>query len=138
MAHPLDVKTTTNEIFTYAQSCELAHMVYVRFGKDLPSAASAWRRMLQNNASDASYMQLVSAHLTKLGEKGDEITFNIWHDGDPSVGIPGEQARVTMFCADDNDREWVRASLRDFYTNLWDHKGVHVMTDAELTSKEGE
>ena len=55
----LTVTTTNGELFTGEQACELAYLVYLRFGQDYGAAHSAWKRMLQNNCLLASYVALV-------------------------------------------------------------------------------
>ncbi len=54
-----DVTTTDGTVFTHEQSADLALMVYYRFGKDMDSAAAAWRRMLQNNCETSDYIDLL-------------------------------------------------------------------------------
>lgn len=55
----LTVTTTSGERFTEAQSCELAWLIYLRFGREVAAAAEAWRRMLLNSCTDAQYARLV-------------------------------------------------------------------------------
>lgn len=54
-----DIKTVNGDSFTYQQSCNLAYMIYRRFGQDLNSAHRAWCRMLQNNCTVNQYSDLV-------------------------------------------------------------------------------
>jgi hypothetical protein len=60
----VNVTTTAGETFTAEQSEELAYMVYRRFGRNLSAATSAWRRLLQNNASEGQFEKLVRARQT--------------------------------------------------------------------------
>lgn len=59
-----NVTTTNGEVFTGEQSAKLAFLVYVRFGRNLGSAHSAWKRMLQNNCSLMHFSELVDAGAT--------------------------------------------------------------------------
>lgn len=58
-----DIKTINGEIFSHEKSCELAYLIYERFGKDLDSAHSAWRRLLQNNCSKNQYNDLIKSFI---------------------------------------------------------------------------
>lgn len=55
----VDITTTNGELFTGMQSAELARLVYLRFGRDVGAAHSAWKRMLQNNCSLRSFQSLL-------------------------------------------------------------------------------
>jgi len=55
---PVDAYTRTGP-WTREQSCQLALLIFLRFGKDLPQAAAAWRRMLENDCSDSAFAKLV-------------------------------------------------------------------------------
>lgn len=46
--------------FTYEDHVAMARLVLRRFGNDLPAAAAAWRRLLQNAASDREFAALVA------------------------------------------------------------------------------
>lgn len=46
-------------VYTARQQRALAHAVYERFARDLPSATAAWRRMLQNNCSESAFRALL-------------------------------------------------------------------------------
>jgi hypothetical protein len=61
------------------------------------------------------------------------IIWKIWTEGDPSVGIPGDEADVLMnvFINDKEFMEMMRASLKKFFEDVWDFK-VHVMTEDEF------
>jgi hypothetical protein len=49
----------TGETFTLDESRELARLVHKRFGRDLPAATAAWRRLLQNSATETDFKRLV-------------------------------------------------------------------------------
>ena len=55
----LSVVTTNNEKFTEKQTYEMVKLVYVRFGRDVGVAHSAWKRMLQNNCDLRSFQNLL-------------------------------------------------------------------------------
>jgi hypothetical protein len=59
MAQDIDITTTKGERFSYEDSCDMAWLVYRRFGRDLVSAADAWRRLLGNNCDNTQFHQLV-------------------------------------------------------------------------------
>lgn len=61
MSHPLDVTTTNRETFTHAESCELAGLIYKRFGRNLAAATAAWGRLMESNVSQAAFERLVHA-----------------------------------------------------------------------------
>ncbi len=69
------------------------------------------------------------------------MTLIAWHDGDRSVGINGDEARVA-FAGDDYDAEFTdaaKATLARAFTALWDFK-ARVMTEVEFneyTKEEG-
>jgi len=66
----LDITTTSGETFTAIQSAELARLVYLRFGRDVGAAHSAWQRMLQNNCSLRSFQTLLETGVRlHLGDK---------------------------------------------------------------------
>lgn len=52
------IYTVANEPFTYEEHCQLAALIYKRFGWDDASAACAWRRLLENNCSDYDFLAL--------------------------------------------------------------------------------
>lgn len=58
--------------------------------------------------------------------------FTLWCNGDPSVGIPGDQAEVLVW-VDPNDPEhlpFVKETLVEAFRQLWD-EDVYVITEAE-------
>lgn len=54
-----NVTTATGQVFTYKDHAALALLIYRRWGCDLASAACAWRRLFQNDCSDADFAALV-------------------------------------------------------------------------------
>lgn len=57
----MDTITTCGERFTMDDHARLAWMVHLRFGRNIPSGAAAWRRMLQNGCTDGDFEELVNA-----------------------------------------------------------------------------
>ena len=55
----LAVCTTNGERFGGEEVVRLALMIWRRFGRRLPDAASAWRRLHGNNCEDAAFGALV-------------------------------------------------------------------------------
>ncbi len=53
------VTTTNGERFTYEESCQLAFLIYKRFGRNLAAATHAWQKMLSNNTESHEFMELV-------------------------------------------------------------------------------
>jgi len=53
------VYTTNREPFTYGQCAQLAYLIWLRFGCDMPSARAAWCRMLENNCTLNEFCELV-------------------------------------------------------------------------------
>lgn len=58
----LTVTTTNGEPFSGEQSAQLAHLVWLRFGKDDNAACAAWNRLLQNNCRISDFRKLYQAH----------------------------------------------------------------------------
>lgn len=54
------VTTTAGETFGYKQFAQLAHLIWLRFGKDDEAAVLAWRRLHQNNATLDDFKQMRS------------------------------------------------------------------------------
>lgn len=52
------IKTTAGEEFTVEQHGELARMIYVRFGRNYPTAHAAWKRLMQNNCTLQEFIGL--------------------------------------------------------------------------------
>ena len=63
MSHSKDVTTTDGEVFTHEQACQMAELVYFRFGKNLRAAAEAWSRMMQNDTSPAQFAGLLDDNI---------------------------------------------------------------------------
>lgn len=65
------------------------------------------------------------------------MRFHVWHDGDGSVGLPGEQATVEIDVESYAEEvrgdyiEQVRDMLRAGFSKLWDAR-TQVMTDDEV------
>ena len=55
----LNITTTNKKVFRTTQSIEMARLVFLRFGEDLPSATKAWNRLLENNCSEEQFAELV-------------------------------------------------------------------------------
>ena len=53
------ITTATGERFTGNDSCNLAWLIYSRWGRDIPAAASAYRRLMQNSCSDTALAEMV-------------------------------------------------------------------------------
>ena len=65
----------------------------------------------------------------------DTRTYIVWHDGDRSVGIGGDQAKVEMSTPLDAEEDAAnREALKECFTQLWDFR-AHVATEAELASE---
>lgn len=56
----LSVRTTAGETFSDAETRQLAQLVFKRFGRDIPAATVAWRRLLQNGTSEHDFAKLVA------------------------------------------------------------------------------
>lgn len=67
----------------------------------------------------------------------DTVVLHVWHDGDRSVGLPGDNCTVSLDVSgyDQSDRheyvEQVRETLRESFSQVWDFR-VKVMTDQEV------
>ncbi len=57
----LSVTTTNGEVFSTEDHLRLALLIFKRWGKDPRAAASAWRRLLQNNCEDSRFMAMVNS-----------------------------------------------------------------------------
>lgn len=55
-----DITTTAKEVFTVDMSCQLAMLIHKRFGWNDESAASAWRRLLQNSCSTEEFVEMAT------------------------------------------------------------------------------
>ena len=71
----------------------------------------------------------------------DRLTFQVWHDGDRSVGLPGERSvvQIDMRSYAESDRrdyaEQVRESLKASFGALWDTR-PNVMTEGEIRAQD--
>lgn len=59
-AEEVVLTTTAGEPYTYGQAAELAHAVYVRFGRDMQAAHEAWNRMLQAETPLNQFAEMVN------------------------------------------------------------------------------
>lgn len=56
----MDTVTTINgEVWKRDSDRALAHLIYIRFGRDLNAAAAAWRRLLNNNTTSQEFKRLI-------------------------------------------------------------------------------
>lgn len=63
------------------------------------------------------------------------VTYVVWHDGDRSVGIPGDSANVQMLDPTDAEEDKARRELfKECFEKLWDFR-VHVMTLDEINEE---
>jgi len=58
---PMMTTTTNGDTFTNSEQCDMARLIFKRFGRDPEEAAAAWRRLLQNNATVEGFMALVES-----------------------------------------------------------------------------
>ena len=69
-------------------------------------------------------------------DKNGFVTFILSHEGDQSVGIHGDQAKVHIWVGRDREyQEFVRDTLRDCFSTMWDFRTA-IVTDAELRAEE--
>ena len=61
--------TTAGENFSYGETCVLASLIYKRFGNRPEAAAFAWRRLMQNDASESDFMNLVNDYENIVRER---------------------------------------------------------------------
>lgn len=66
----MSITTTCGERFTREDSAQLAYMIHVRFGRVIAVSAAAWRRMLQNNCTDAQFAELVNEGARAMARNG--------------------------------------------------------------------
>lgn len=52
------ITTTAKEPFTLFQSAELAHLIWLRFGRDDRAATEAWLRLLENDTTIGEFVRL--------------------------------------------------------------------------------
>lgn len=64
------ITTTCGEQFSWKDSCRLAHLIYVRFGRDIEAGAAAWRRLLQNSCTNQDFEELVNEAALHSTEEG--------------------------------------------------------------------
>ncbi len=78
------ITTVSGKRFTSKDHGELARLVYQRFGEDLTAATNAWRRMLQNSATESDFAQMLTwqgipEFQTPDPESTAPLTFDGWH-----------------------------------------------------------
>jgi len=64
------------------------------------------------------------------------MKFEIWSDGDPSVGICGCSASVTIDNAEEWDDDTLKATketLEDAFKDIFDDTRIHVLISTEIT-----
>lgn len=54
-----NITTTAGEQFTYAEHCQMAALIYKRFGNNQRAATAAWCRMMENSTTASDFMRLV-------------------------------------------------------------------------------
>lgn len=54
------VKLANGETFSFDESCALARLIHKRWSRDMPAAASAWRRLFQNSTTVDEFAALVN------------------------------------------------------------------------------
>ena len=52
------ITTTSGDQFTGRDSCQMAALVYKRFGYNVDCAASAWRRLLGNSCTEEQFLKM--------------------------------------------------------------------------------
>jgi len=70
--------------------------------------------------------------------KDDRTTFHVWCNGDPSVGIDGDQAIVNVYVPP-NDYDYLRCvkeCLKDCFQKIWDDTSTHVLTEDECKAED--
>lgn len=56
-----NITTTAGETFSMDDHARMAWLIFVRFGRNIEAGAAAWRRMLQNSATEEDFEELVNA-----------------------------------------------------------------------------
>lgn len=54
------ITTTSGKRFTSKEHGALARLIYQRFGEDITAATNAWRRMLQNSATESDFREMLT------------------------------------------------------------------------------
>ena len=54
------ITTTDGKHFHMADHADMARLVYRRFGHDLVASTAAWRRLLQNSATEQDFLNLLN------------------------------------------------------------------------------
>lgn len=66
--------------------------------------------------------------------------FNVWHDGDESVGIYGESVVASILVEDPGvalDPSGIKNALSEAFSSVWGGWRVHVATPADLDAMSG-
>ncbi|MBW2168854.1 MAG: hypothetical protein JRG69_06280 [Deltaproteobacteria bacterium] len=67
------ITTINDEPFSYDDHCRMAVMVHIRFGRSITLSASAWRRMMQNDCSEADFEMMVIHGFNLAVEEGTRV-----------------------------------------------------------------
>lgn len=70
--------------------------------------------------------------------KDNRTTFYAYCNGDPSVGIPGDQADIKLWIPP-NDPEFLRFAkkqIEDCFRNIWDDTSTRVLTEEECKAED--
>jgi hypothetical protein len=59
MGGNMDITTVCGEKFNYEDSCDMAFMIYRRFGREMEDAHIAWKRLLQNSCEFSQFEKMV-------------------------------------------------------------------------------
>jgi len=69
------------------------------------------------------------------------MTLILWHDGDMSTGIQGEQTEIETCipraCWEHESMEWFRNKMVDVFSEIWDFK-THAVYDFEFEELEND
>lgn len=55
----MNITTVCGEKFDYQDSCDMAFMIYRRFGREMEGAHIAWKRLLQNSCELKQFEKMV-------------------------------------------------------------------------------
>jgi hypothetical protein len=66
----MNITTTSGETFSMNDHARMAWLIHLRFGRNISAGAAAWRRMLQNSATDSDFEELVNAGALLAVEEG--------------------------------------------------------------------
>jgi hypothetical protein len=103
--------------------------------------AAEWSLLAGAVTDDADADAVANAFANAASATSTKLTFEVWHDGDSSVGLLGDRASVDVDVGgfDGVDRAEYEAALREAlartFGELWDTR-VKVATGAELAADE--